>query len=208
MMMWLLNQHWNKKINLQCVSKITSTTTNYIGMAVTWCLEYVGWHLSLLGCNIVCPTTQQHRTHESSSQTPLWETQILYSDSRLNVLTLILYTRSDQKVTRLIFLLGCGYALGHPCLQGGVLELPLSLGQWLVPACLSVLCELQLKRVVYLRLVIVRAVWDVGRATAARVQQVLCETGKKWCGDKWNVDNCLQWAVFELWSHFRMAQEI
>jgi len=42
-------------------------------------------------------------------------------------------------------------------LQGGILELPLSLGQGMVPAHLSVLCELQSKRVVYLRLVIVRA---------------------------------------------------
>ena len=54
-------------------------------------------------------------------------------------------TRSDQKVPRLIFLLGCGYTSGHPCLQGGVLELPLSLGQGMVPARLSVLCELRLK---------------------------------------------------------------
>jgi len=83
-------------------------------------------------------------------------------------------TRCDQKVRRLIFLLGCGYTSGHCCLQGGVLELP---------AHISVLCELRLKRVVYRRLVIVRAVRDVGRARAARVHQVLCETGKKWCGD-------------------------
>ena len=57
----------------------------------------------------------------------------------------IIYTRSDQKVPRLIFLLGYGYTLGHPCLQGGVLELPLSLGQGMVPARLSVLCELRSK---------------------------------------------------------------
>jgi len=119
-----------------------------------------------------------------------------------------LHTRSDQKVPRLIFLLCCGYTLGHPCLQGGVLELPLSLGQWLVPAHLSVLCELQSKRVVYLRLVIVPAVRDVRRTRAAHVRQILCETGKKWCGDIWNVENCLRWAVFEPCSHFRMAQEI
>ena len=82
-----------------------------------------------------------------------------------------------------MFLLGCGYTSGHPCLQGGVLELPLSLGQGMVPACLSFLRELRLKRVLYLCLVIVRAMWDVERARAARVHQVLCETGKKWCGD-------------------------
>ena len=58
----------------------------------------------------------------------------------------------DQNVPRLIFLLGCGYTSGHPCVQGGVLELPLSLGQGMVPARLSVLCELRSKRVVYLRL--------------------------------------------------------
>ena len=63
-------------------------------------------------------------------------------------------TRCDQQVPRLIFLLGCGYTSGHPCLQGGVLELPLSLRQGMVPARLSVLCELHSKRVVYLRLVI------------------------------------------------------
>jgi len=94
-----------------------------------------------------------------------------------------IYTRCDQQVQRLIFLLGCGYTSGHPCLRGGVLELPLFLGHWMVPARLSVLCELRSKRVVYLRLVIVRAVRDVGRARAALVHQVLCETGKKWCGD-------------------------
>jgi hypothetical protein len=44
-----------------------------------------------------------------------------------------------------------------PCLQGGVLELPLSLGQGMVPAHLSILCELRSKRVVYLRLVIFSA---------------------------------------------------
>ena len=43
---------------------------------------------------------------------------------------------------------------------------------------LSVLCELRSKRVVYLRLVIFRAVRDVGRARAVRVHHVLCETGK------------------------------
>ena len=43
-------------------------------------------------------------------------------------------------------------------MQGGVLELPLSLGQGMVPARLSDLCELRSKRVVYLRLVIVRVV--------------------------------------------------
>jgi len=53
----------------------------------------------------------------------------------------------------------------------------------MVPGRLLVLCELRSKRVVYLRLVIVHAVRDVGRARAARVHQVLCETGKKWCGD-------------------------
>jgi len=53
----------------------------------------------------------------------------------------------------------------------------------MVPARLSDLCELWSKRIVYLRLVIVRAVQDVGRARAERVHQVLCETGKKWCGD-------------------------
>jgi hypothetical protein len=79
-------------------------------------------------------------------------------------------------IPRLIFLLGCGYTLGHPCLQGGVLELPLSLGQGMVPARLSVLCELGLKRVVHLHLVIVCVVRDVGTATAARVHQVLCDT--------------------------------
>jgi len=63
----------------------------------------------------------------------------------------------DQNVPRLIFLLGCGYTSGHPCVQGGVLELPLSLGQGMVPARLSVLCELRSKRVVYLRLVILTA---------------------------------------------------
>ena len=78
----------------------------------------------------------------------------------------------------------------------------------MVPARLSALCELRSKRVVYQRLVIVRAVRDVGRASAARVHQVLCETGKKWCGDIWNVENCLRWAVFELCLHFRMAHEI
>ena len=93
-------------------------------------------------------------------------------------------------------------------MQGGVLELPLSLGQGMVPAHLSVLCELRSKRVVYLRLVIVRAVRDVGRARAARVHQVLCETGKKWCRDIRNVENCLRLAVFEPCSHFQMAQEI
>jgi len=94
-----------------------------------------------------------------------------------------LHTRCDQQVPRLIFLLGCGYTSGRPCLQGGVLELPLSLGQGMVPARLSVLCELRLKRVVYLHLVIVRAVRDVARARVACVHQVLCETGKKWWGD-------------------------
>ena len=64
-------------------------------------------------------------------------------------------TRCDQQVPRLISLLGCGYTSGHPCLQGGVLELPHSLGQGMVPVCLSVLRELRSKRVVYLRLVIV-----------------------------------------------------
>jgi hypothetical protein len=92
-------------------------------------------------------------------------------------------TRCDQQVPRLIFLLGCVYTLGHPCLQGGVLELPLSLGQGMVPARLSVLCELRLKRVVYLTLAIVRDMWDVGRGRAVRVHQVLCETGKKCCGN-------------------------
>ena len=58
-------------------------------------------------------------------------------------------------------------------MQGGVLELPLPLGQGMVPARLSVLCELRSMRVVYLRLGIVRAVRDVGRARAARVHQVL-----------------------------------
>jgi hypothetical protein len=62
-----------------------------------------------------------------------------------------------KKFLRLIFLLGCGYTSGQPCLQGGILELPLSLGQGIVPAHLSVLCELRSKRVVYLRLVIVHA---------------------------------------------------
>ena len=76
-------------------------------------------------------------------------------------------------------------------MQGDVLELPLSLGQGMVPARLSVLCELRSKRVVYLRL-IVRAEWDVGRARAGRVHQILCETGKKWCGDIWNVEDCLR----------------
>jgi len=66
-------------------------------------------------------------------------------------------TKCDQKVPRLIFLLRRGYTSGHPCLQGGVLELPLSLGQRMVPAHLSVLCELRSNRVVYLRLVIVSA---------------------------------------------------
>jgi hypothetical protein len=93
------------------------------------------------------------------------------------------HTRFDQKLPRLIFLLSCGYTSGHPCLQGGVLELPLSLGQWKVPALLSILCELGLKRVVYLCLVIVRTVRDVGRARVAHVHQVLCEIRKKWCGD-------------------------
>ena len=111
------------------------------------------------------------------------------------------FTRCVQQVPRLIFLLGCGYTSGHPSLQGGVLELPLSLGQGMVPARLSVLCELRSKRVMYLSLVIVRAVRDVRRARAARVHQVLCETGKKWCGDIWNVENCFRWAVFESCSH-------
>ena len=31
------------------------------------------------------------------------------------------------------FLLGCGYTSGHPCLQGAVLELTLSVGQGMVP---------------------------------------------------------------------------
>jgi len=66
-------------------------------------------------------------------------------------------TRCDQKVPRLIFLLSCGYTSGHPCLQGGILELPLSLGWGMVPVHLSVLCELGSKRVMYLRLVVVRA---------------------------------------------------
>ena len=92
-------------------------------------------------------------------------------------------TRCDQQVPRLIFLLGCGYTSGHHCMHGRVLELTLSLGQGMIPSRLSVLCELRSKRVVYLRLVIVRALRDVGRARAARVHQVLCETGKKWCGD-------------------------
>ena len=35
------------------------------------------------------------------------------------------------------FLLGCGYTSGHPCLQGGYLELPLSLGQLSVEAGVS-----------------------------------------------------------------------
>jgi len=105
----------------------------------------------------------------------------IYQSER-RVLGLYGNTRTDQKVPRLILLLGYGYTSGDPCLQGGVLELPLSLGQWLVPARLSVLCHLRSKRVVYLRLVIVRAVRDVGRASAARVHQVLCKTGKKWCG--------------------------
>ena len=118
------------------------------------------------------------------------------------------YTRSDQKVPRLIFLLGCGCTSGHPCLQGGFLELPLSLGQGMVPARLSALCELRSKRVVYLHLVIVRAVRDVGRARASPVHQILCETGKKWCADIWNVENCLRWAVFDACSLYRMAEEI
>ena len=67
-------------------------------------------------------------------------------------------------------------------LQGCVLEIPLPLGQGMVPERPSVLCELWSNRVVYLRLVIVCAVRDVGRAREARVHQVLCETGK-WCGD-------------------------
>jgi len=67
------------------------------------------------------------------------------------------YTRYDQKVPRLIFLLGCGYTSGHPCLQRGILELPLSLGQGMVPAHLSFLCDFRSKRVVHLRLVIVSA---------------------------------------------------
>ena len=80
--------------------------------------------------------------------------QLAYRD----VTVVMLYrTRCDQKVPRLIFLFGCGYTSGHPCLQGGVLELPLSLGQGMVPAHISVLCELWSKRVVYLRLVIFRA---------------------------------------------------
>ena len=90
-----------------------------------------------------------------------------------------IYTRCDQNVPRLIFLFSCGYTSGLTYLQGGVLELPLSLGQGMVPAHLSVHCELWSKIVVYLRLVSVRAVRDVGRARAARVHQVLCETGKK-----------------------------
>ena len=57
-------------------------------------------------------------------------------------------------------------------MQGGVLELPLSQGQGMVPMYLSVLCELRSKRVLYLRLVIVRAMQDVGRARAARVHKV------------------------------------
>jgi hypothetical protein len=117
-------------------------------------------------------------------------------------------TRCDKKLLRLIFLLVCGYTSGHPCLQGGVLELPLSVGQGMVPAHLSVLCELGLNTVVYLLLVIVRAVWDVRRSRATRVQQVFCETGKKWCRDTCNVANCLRWAVFESCSHFQMVQEI
>ena len=102
-----------------------------------------------------------------------------------NLLHIIIFTstRCDQQALRLIFLLGGGYTSGHPYLQGGVLELPLSLGQGKVPACLSVLCELRSKRVVYLHLVIVRAMRDVRRARAARVHQVLCETGTKWCGE-------------------------
>ena len=63
-------------------------------------------------------------------------------------LLLTWYTRFDQKAPRMIFLLSCGYTLGHPCLQGGVLELPLPLGQGTVPARFSVLCELRSKRVV------------------------------------------------------------
>ena len=94
-----------------------------------------------------------------------------------------IHTRCDQNVPRLIFLLGCGYTSGHPCLQVGVLKLLLSLGQGMVPGCLSVLCELWSKRVMYLCLVIVRAMRDVGRARAAGVHQILCETGKKCCGD-------------------------
>ena len=68
------------------------------------------------------------------------------SSARLNqAMSVSFRTRSDQKVPRLIFLLGCGYTSGHPCLQGGVLELPLSLGQGMVPVRLSVLCELRSK---------------------------------------------------------------
>ena len=89
----------------------------------------------------------------------------------------------DQQVRRLILLLGCGYTSSHPCLQGGVLELSLSLGQGMVPPRLSDLCELRSKIVVYLRLVIFIAVRDVGRARAARVLQILFETWKKCCGD-------------------------
>ena len=66
-------------------------------------------------------------------------------------------TRCDQKVPRLIFLLGCGYTSGHPCLQSGIPELSLSLGQGTVPAHRSVLCGFRSKKVVYLRLVIVSA---------------------------------------------------
>ena len=62
---------------------------------------------------------------------------------RIKGLVLYWYTRCDRNVPRLILLLGCGYTSGHPCLQGGVLELPLSLGQGMVPAHLSVLCELR-----------------------------------------------------------------
>ena len=63
-------------------------------------------------------------------------------------------------------------------MQGGVLELPLSLGQGMVPARLSDLCELRSKRVVYQRLVIVRAMRDVGRARAALVHQVFVKLGR------------------------------
>jgi hypothetical protein len=74
------------------------------------------------------------------------------TNSKFHVL---IYARCDQKVLRLIFLLGCRCTSGHPCLKGCVLELPLSLGEGMVPAHLSVLCKLRSKRFVYLRLVTV-----------------------------------------------------
>ena len=48
----------------------------------------------------------------------------------------------------------------------------------MVSAHHPVFCELWSKRVMYLCLVTVCAVWDVGRARAACAHQVLCETGK------------------------------